>query len=231
MTMYLNELIFGFYPYVALAMLIFGSIARFYYAPYNWTTSSSQLLRHQGMRVGNNLFHIGIILLFLGHFFGLLTPEKWYIIFISPAHKQLLAMIAGGIFGFICFVGISILIFRRLFDPRIRKTSRFSDIFILLLIFTQLILGLTTIPFSAQHMNGGNMVALSHWAQDIVTFHAGAALFVLHTPFIFKLHIFLGLTLIFVFSFTRLVHVWSFPVGYLFRSGYLVMRKRKRVLQ
>lgn len=226
METYLNELVFGFYPYLALAMLIFGSVARFYFVPYNWTTSSSQLLRHRGMRIGNNLFHIGIILLFLGHFFGLLTPEKWYIVFISPADKQLLAMIAGGIFGSICFVGISMLIYRRLFDPRIRKNSRFSDIFILLLIFVQLLLGLATIPFSAQHLSGENMVVLSHWVQNIITFHAGAARFVLHTNFIFKLHIFIGLTLIFVFPFTRLVHVWSFPIGYLFRSGYLVMRKR-----
>jgi nitrate reductase gamma subunit len=145
----------------------------------------------------------------------------------TPGQKQLMAMVAGGIFGTICFIGMVILIHRRLTNARVKATTKFSDIFILLLLFVQLILGLLTIPASAQHMDSGSsMIALANWAQHIVTFRSGAADFIIHEPMIFKLHIILGLTMFLVFPFTRLVHVWSAPAKYLVRKGYQVVRKR-----
>lgn len=227
MTHYWNEFLFGFYPYLAVIIFLFGSIARFYFSPYRWTTSSSQLLRrNKGMRIGSNFFHIGIILLFLGHFVGLLTPKALYSMTISTAAKQMLSMVAGGIFGIICFIGLTMLLYRRLFDLRIRINSQTSDIVVLILFYIQLIIGLATIPFSAQHLDGSNMVLLAQWAQDIVTFHAGAAALVAGQGLVFKAHLFLGLTIFLIFPFTRLVHVWSVPFGYLLRPGYLIMRKR-----
>ena len=191
-----------------------------------WKSSSSQLLRKTGMRFANNLFHIGIILLFFGHFVGLLTPPQIYHIFITPAHKQLMAMVAGGIFGIITFIGITILVYRRLFDERIRATSSFSDIFVLLLLYIQLILGLLTIFESTHHLDGHNMTLLAQWAQYILTFRIGAATFLLEQNWIFKAHIFLGLTIFLIFPFTRLVHILSAPFEYLFRSGYQIVRKK-----
>jgi len=137
-----------------------------------------------------------------------------------------MAMVAGGIFGTICFIGMTILLVRRLTDPRIRATSKPADIMILLVLYVQLILGLATIPSSAAHPDGSSMIALANWAQHIVTFRTGAADFVLHEPVIFKAHIVLGLTIFVLFPFTRLVHVLSAPVKYLFRSGYQIVRKR-----
>ena len=119
-----------------------------------------------------------------------------------------------------------LLIRRRLKDPRIRATSEFSDLPILLLLFVQLVLGLITIPFSAQHLDGSSMVALANWAQHIATFQGDAASFVTGEAFIFKIHLVLGLTIFLVFPFTRLVHVWSVPIQYLGRSGYQIVRKR-----
>ena len=97
---------------------------------------------------------------------------------------------------------------------------------ILLVLYVQLILGLATIPFSAAHPDGSSMIALANWAQHIVTFRAGAADFVLNEPLVFKLHIALGLTIFVLFPFTRLVHVLSAPVKYLFRAGYQIVRRR-----
>lgn len=185
----LNYILFGLYPYIALVVFVVGSIARFKYSQYTWRSSSSQLLRNKGMRIGNNLFHIGIILLFFGHFIGMLTPESIYHIFITSAQKQLLAMIAGGIFGTITFIGMSMLVYRRLFDDRIRANSSFSDIAILLLLYVQLILGLMTIAFSTQHLDGHNMVMLANWAQHIVTLRPGAEHFILDQGIVFKAHI------------------------------------------
>jgi nitrate reductase gamma subunit len=90
----------------------------------------------------------------------------------------------------------------------------------------QLLLGLLTIPFSAQHLDGSSMIALANWAQHLLTFQGDAAGFVAGEAWVFKLHIFLGLTIFLVFPFTRLVHIWSVPVQYLTRSGYQIVRKR-----
>jgi len=223
---YLNDFFFGIYPYIAIVVMVGGSVLRYDQDPYTWKASSSQLLSRKGLRVGSNLFHVGILLLFMGHFVGLLTPESLYQWIITPAAKQKLAMIAGGIFGTLCFIGMTILIIRRLFDPRIRATSRPADIMILLILYVQLILGLGTIPFSAEHADGSSMIALAEWAQHIVTFRSGAAAYVLHEPIVFKLHIVLGLTIFLLFPFTRLVHILSAPVKYLFRSGYQIVRRR-----
>ena len=226
MGSFINQFLFGIYPYIAITIMVVGSVFRYDRDQYTWKADSSQLLRAKGMRVGSNLFHIGIILLFFGHLVGLLMPESIYHLVMSAQTKQLMAMIAGGIFGSICFVGLTILIRRRLFDPRIRATSKPTDIAVLLILYVQLILGLITIPYSAQHLDGSSMVALGNWAQHIVTFRSGAADFVLDEAWVFKVHLFLGLTIFLLFPFTRLVHMLSAPLKYLTRKGYQIVRKR-----
>jgi nitrate reductase gamma subunit len=223
---YINEFFFGIYPYVALTVFFVGSLLRYDRDQYTWKASSSQLLRKKDMRLGSNLFHVGIIMLFFGHLVGLLTPEWAYHFVMSAGTKQVLAMTAGGIFGLMCLVGMILLIRRRITDPRIRATSQAADLPVLLLLFVQLVLGLLTIPFSAQHLDGSSMIALASWAQHIVTFRGDAASFVAGEALVFKLHLVLGLTIFLLFPFTRLVHVWSVPLQYLGRSGYQIVRKR-----
>jgi nitrate reductase gamma subunit len=223
---FLNQFFFGYFPYIAMTIFLLGSAMRYDRDQYTWKSDSSQLLRKKGMLVGSNLFHIGIILLFFGHFVGLLTPEWAYHPFMSAGTKQVMAMIAGGIFGTMCLIGMLILLNRRLFDKRISKTSKFSDTFVLLYLFVQLLLGLVTIPYSAQHLDGSSMVALANWAQHIATFRTGAADFIIAEAWVFKLHLVLGMSLFIIFPFTRLVHIWSVPVQYLTRSNYQIVRRR-----
>ena len=228
-TDYLHQFFFVYYPYICLTVFVIGSALRYDRDQYTWKADSSQLLRKKGVRIGNNLFHIGIILLFLGHFFGLLTPREVYHHFMDSGTKQMIAMFAGCIFGTICFVGMTILLLRRLFDSRIRATSKPSDILILIVLYVQLITGLITIPFSAQHMDGSSMIALANWAQHLVTFRSGAADYIIGEAIIFKLHIVLGTTIFLLFPFTRLVHVFSgivAPLKYILRRGYQIVRKR-----
>lgn len=226
---YIHQFFFGYYPYICVTVCITGSALRYDREQYTWKADSSQFLRKKNMLWGNNLFHVGIILLFFGHLVGLLTPHELYNHFITAEVKQKIAMIAGGIFGSVCFVGMTLLVQRRLFDSRIRATSKPSDILVLLVLYTQLILGLISIPFSAQHPDGSSMLALANWAQYIVTFRADAAEFIVGQALIFKLHIVLGTTIFLLFPFTRLVHVFSgivAPIKYLSRSGYQIVRKR-----
>jgi len=179
---------------------------------------------------GSNLFHIGILVIFGGHLVGLLTPVVLFeMLGISHTFKQLLAMSAGGIAGIACWIGIALLAQRRLFDARIRANSSFGDTAILLLLWVQLTLGLLTIPVSAQHLDGGEMVKFMTWAQGILTLRPSVSVVIADVSPIFKLHLFLGMTIFLVFPFTRLVHVWSAPVWYLGRKGYQVVRTRRPV--
>lgn len=226
---YLDTLLFGYYPYLAGTVFLLGSLARFDLSQSTWKAGSSQLLAGGcAFRLGMNLFHIGILLLFFGHLVGLLMPHSWYGAFgLTAQSKQLLAMVAGGVFGALCFIGMTILVHRRLTNARVRANSSRMDIFILLLLYLQLILGLATIPVSAGHPDGAVMLQLADWAQHIVLFQAGAAAFVAEVHWLYKAHLFLGLTMFLVFPFTRLVHVWSAPVWYLGRRYQIVRRARR----
>lgn len=228
MTSWLDNLLFGYYPYICLAVFFIGSLLRFDRDQYTWKSDSSQLLRRGQLRLGSNLFHIGVLFLFFGHFFGMLTPHFVYEQFIGAGAKQLVAMVTGGIAGLLGFIGLTLLLHRRLTEPRIRATSKTSDIVIAVLLWVQLLLGLATIPLSAQHLDGSMMLLLAEWAQRIVTFRAGAPELLADAGWVFKAHMFLGMTIFLVFPFTRLVHVWSgfASVLYVFRP-YQVVRARR----
>lgn len=224
---YLDVLLFGVYPYVAATVFLLGSLARFERDQFTWKAHSSQILHKKDMRLASNLFHVGIILLFLGHFFGMLTPpEILHALGISASAKQLLAVVAGSIFGLICFAGLTMLVRRRLTEPRIRATSSRMDIVILLLLYVQLILGLLTVPLSLMHLDGHNMLNLMSWARNVVTFDPMEAVAAVgDIGFLFKLHMVLGMSIFLVFPFSRLVHIWSAPVTYPARP-YQIVRQR-----
>ena len=224
----LDQFLFGFYPYLCLAVFLLGSLIRFDREQYTWKSDSSEMLRRGQLRLGSILFHVGVLFLFFGHFFGMLTPHFVYERFLSAGDKQLLAMISGGAAGVAAFVGLTILLHRRLADPRIRVNSRASDIMIVVLLWLQLALGLATIPLSAQHLDGSMMLRLAEWAQRIVTFRTGAVELLAGAGYIFKAHMFLGMTIFLVFPYTRLVHVWSgfAAAGYLLRAWQVVRSRR-----
>ena len=225
---YLDHALFGLYPYICLSVFLLGSLIRFDRDQYTWKSDSSQLLRTGQLRLGSNLFHVGVLFLFFGHTVGMLTPHFLYEPFISAGAKQLLAMVSGGLFGVLGFVGVTILLHRRLSDERIRINSKTSDIVLLVLLWLQLLLGLATLPLSAQHLDGSMMMRLAEWAQRIVTFRSGAPELLAEVGLIFKLHMFLGMSIFLVFPFTRLVHVWSGfgAAAYLVRPYQLVRSRR-----
>ena len=226
---YLNTALFGIYPYIALSVLVLGSIIRYDREPYTWRSGSSQLLRRKQLVMGSVLFHVGVIVIFFGHLIGLLTPIHLFDgMGISHGVKQVLAIVAGGIAGVVAIIGASMLVHRRLFDPRVRANSSFTDTMIIILLWIQLALGLATIPISMSHLDGGEMVKFMSWALGIFTFNPGAANQIIDASIIFKLHIFLGLTIFLLFPFTRLVHMLSIPVRYFWRPGYQVVRRRQR---
>lgn len=221
--------LFGIYPYIALAILLIGCVIRYDREPYSWKSQSSQLLRRRQLMMGSILFHVGILVVFVGHLVGLLTPIAvfdW--MGIGHGFKQIASMTVGGVAGVLSLLGGVILLHRRLTDPRIRRTSSFSDIWILVLLNLQLAIGLGTIFASLGHLDGSEMVKFMAWAQGIFALDLAAAQHIADVHWVYKLHLFLGLTIFILFPFTRLVHMLSAPVRFFWRPGYQVVRSRSR---
>ncbi|MDF0675193.1 MAG: respiratory nitrate reductase subunit gamma [Nitrospira sp.] len=221
----LHEFFFQIYPYIVGSLFLLGSLLRFERGQYTWTSDSSELLRRGTLRFGSNLFHVGVLFLFLGHFIGILMPEVFGMMGIGLPGHQLVAMISGGLFGSACLVGLLMLIHRRVTEPRIRATTRVMDMVVLLWILMTLSFGLVTLYFSAQELSGGNLIPLSQWARHIITFHGDAASFVVELSLVYQVHMVLGMTLFALIPFSRLVHIWSgfALVAYLLRP-YQVVR-------
>ncbi|NWO04637.1 MAG: respiratory nitrate reductase subunit gamma, partial [Alteromonadaceae bacterium] len=148
-----------------------------------------------------------------------------YAPFISASAKQVVAIVIGGIAGVMVLIGGGMLLYRRLYNPRVKASSSTMDTLILGILVLQAALGVVTVFFSLGHLDGARMLTLASWAQSIVFFSGGAADYMADVSWIYKLHVFLGLTIILLFPFTRLVHVWSVPFGYVTRR-YQLVRKR-----
>ena len=225
---YLNDFAFAVLPYISGSVFLIGSLIRFEKSQYTWRSNTTQLMSSgKSFRIAINLFHIGAIFLFFGHLIGLLTPHWVYagVLGVPAGAKQIFAIVSGGLFGFFALVGTLMLLYRRLFNARVRKTSYPMDSFILILLTAQIATGMSTIPVSMGHLDGSTMIAIASWAQGIVTFHTDAAGALYNVHWIFKTHIFLGMLMFLVFPFTRLVHIWSVPYGYIWRN-YQIVRAR-----
>lgn len=230
MNEFLNQLAFGWFPYLAVIVLVVGSVLRFDKDQYGWRSQSSQFLRRKQMLIGSNLFHLGVIVLFFGHFVGLLTPVwVFHALGVENQTKQMMAMLVGGIAGVSALVGCSLLLHRRLFDPRIRRSSSWGDIAVLVLIWVQLVMGVGTVYWSMQHLDGSEMVQLMGWAHGILVLDPAAPGRLDEVGLVFKLHIVLGLVLFLITPFTRLIHIWSVPIWFLLRPGYQIARARAPV--
>jgi nitrate reductase gamma subunit len=227
---YINTFLFGIYPYLCLAVLLIGSLIRFDREPYTWKSDSSQMLRKRELRLGSNLFHYGVIIVILGHFVGFLAPHWTVDWALSPVAHQLLAMVVGGMAGLTAILGLTILLHRRLADPRIRLNSRKWDIAVAMLLWLQLALGLTTVPLSAFHMDGVLFETLTSYVKGIVTLDGSASSLMMGVPLVYKVHVLLGFTLFLISPFTRMIHIWSGAgaLAYLFRPYQIVRTPRTR---
>lgn len=224
----MHHFIYGVLPYLAITIMVVGSIVRYDRDPFTWKSKSSQLLRKRSFIWGSVLFHVGVLVIFVGHLAGLLTPLALVdALGISHSAKQILAVVVGGVAGAMALAGGLILLFRRMHDLRIRANSGFGDNLVILMLVAQVTLGLGSIFPTLSHLDGHEMVKFMSWAQGIIYFQPGAASHLVDVHWIYKAHILLGLAIFITFPFTRLVHMLSAPVRYLWRPGYQIVRSRK----
>lgn len=225
-----SKFLFGIYPYIALTVFVVGSWIRYDNEQYTWKTDSSMLLSKQYMVLASNLFHVGVLSIFLGHFAGLVLPHGlWQMLGVSDMQHQWLAIAAGTVFGLMCLAGGLILWFRRMFNPRVRAASRYMDVFILSWLMVTLLLGLSTIPVSIGHAGRGDpevMLALGEWVRSVLTLNAQPELLDA-VDSVFRIHLVFAMTVFLLFPFTRLVHILTAPFTYLGRAYQIVRTKRR----
>jgi len=221
---------FGIYPYIAASVFLIGSWIRFDRDQYSWKTDSSQFLDKRNLRLASNLFHVGILAIFLGHLVGLLTPHSVFqAVGVPDMAHQWAAIMAGSLFGTLSLIGALLLWVRRTTSRRVRAAGRPLDTFTLGWILATLLLGLSTIPVSinhALHGNPGVMIVLADYVQSVLTLRADPDLLAA-VDTVFKVHMVFGMTVFLVFPFTRLVHIWSAPFGYLTRAWQVVRSARR----
>jgi nitrate reductase gamma subunit len=226
----LNVLLFVVIPYVALAVFVGGHIWRYRYDKFGWTTRSSQLYERRLLRIGSPLFHFGILFVVLGHIGGLLIPESWTeAAGVSETAYHAVALGIGTIAGVCTLAGAAILIYRRrTVGPVFSATTRNDKIMYVLLIGTLLLgLGTTVLGNLTGHPHDYRQT-VSPWFRSIFYLHPDTGL-ILNAPIGFRLHVLAAWLLFAFWPFSRLVHVFSAPVGYLTRP-YIVYRSRDEQL-
>lgn len=221
---YLNNLLFTYLPHIAFAVFWFGLITRIIYANKSIQARSTQLLADSRIRPGSNLFHAGILAVLLGHF-TLFIPEKLYHLIMTTETKRLIALSMGSLFGVMASIGMVLLVYRRFFVTSVKKTSSFHDYFIIILLLAEAALGLISVATTAQG-TVEQYSALGVWAQKVITFQPDAGAVIASHSIIYKIHIFLGLVIIMIFPYTKLMHMLVMPLVYFFKTGYQLVRKR-----
>ena len=224
MDNYINNLLFTYLPHIALAICTFGVITRLIMINKTVQAESTQFLADKHVKLGSNLFHVGIIFVFFGHL-TLFIPEWLYHMVMTTETKRIIALSMGSFFGLMALVGMSILIVRRFNSPRIKANSSIQDYFIIILLLVEVIVGLTAVAGTATAPIE-KYAALSHWAQAVVTFQPDAGVILASHPIQFKIHIVIGLFIFMIFPYTKLMHMLVYPFVYVFKSGFQLVRKR-----
>ena len=214
-------LIFTVFPYVCLATFVLGHAYRYVTDRYGWNARSSEFLEKQALYPGSLFFHWGIVLTFVGHAGGLLIPQRVFDLFgfDSEAHLSI-AYWSGLPVGLAAFFGVLLLLRRRLTHPRISAVNRTNDTITIGALVVVIGTGLFNVIFG--HFNV--LYSVAPWIRGIVTFTPDAML-MKEVPLSFKIHVIAAWTLLAYSPFSRLIHIWSLPVTYFFRSHILFRRR------
>ena len=224
MDNYINNLLFTYLPYIAIAVFAFGLVTRLFKMNKTVHAESTQLLADNKVKLGSNLFHVGIIMVFFGHL-TLFIPSWLYHMVMTTETKRMIALTMGTTFGIMALVGMSILVARRFNSPRIKHNSSIQDYFIIILLLVEAAMGLSSVAGTLTTPIE-KYAALSEWAQAVVTFQPDAGAILASHSIQYKIHIVIGLLIFMIFPYTKLMHILVFPFEYLLRSGYQLVRKR-----
>jgi len=220
-------LAFVVYPYLALTTFVVGHPYRYFTDPFNWNSKSSELLDKDGLKYGITIFHWGIIITFLGHLSGLLTPQSILdTVGIRAEIHDFIAIAVGIVVGSLAFVGLILLLHRRLTRRRILLHTSINDFVTLGLLLFVVTAGLYNALFGGYEKLV--LYTVAPWIRGILTLTPDPNLMA-DVPWTYKVHILGALTVLGFSPFSRLVHIWSAPFPYLIRR-YIVFRRRVKEL-
>ncbi|GAA1985459.1 respiratory nitrate reductase subunit gamma [Catenulispora subtropica] len=218
-------LLWGALPYAVLAVVIVGTIWRYRYDKFGWTTRSSQLYESRLLRIASPLFHFGLLFVILGHIGGLLIPQSWTdAAGVSDHTYHLVALVTGSAAGAATLAGIALLVYRRRTTGPVFLATTRNDKLMYVFLGGAIAAGLIATLTNAASLDHNYRQTVSPWLRSLFYLHPDVDLME-KTPGVFQAHILIAFALFALFPFSRLVHAFSAPVGYLFRP-YIVYRSR-----
>jgi nitrate reductase gamma subunit len=223
----MNQLLWGVLPYVMLAVLVGGTIWRYRYDQFGWTTRSSQLYESRLLRIGSPLFHFGILVVLVGHVVGLVIPMSWTeAIGVSQELYHVNALVFGALAGFCTLVGLAILIYRRRTTGPVFMATTRNDKAMYVVLVSAIVLGLwtTLISVGAGGEAHNYRESVSPWFRSVFRLQPDVDAMAA-APISFRIHVLVGMLLFTIWPFTRLVHAFTVPLHYLVRP-YIVYRSR-----
>lgn len=222
----LTFLLWVAYPYAAAGVFIAGHILRYRYDQFGWTSRSSQTYENRLLRWASPMFHYGILMVAAGHVVGLLVLKPWLAFFgVTEEMYHLGATWLGTFAAALTIVGLAILLYRRRFVDRVRMVTTPMDV--VMYVFLTAAIGFGTLATILYQIIGGGYdyrESISPWIRSLLIFQPDPSLMV-GVPIFFQVHIVASMTLFLLWPFTRLVHVFSAPIGYFVRP-YIVYRSR-----
>ena len=225
----LDAVLWGVLPYVTLVLLVGGTVWRYRYDQFGWTTRSSQLYESRILRIASPVFHFGILAVIAGHFFGLVIPMSWTeAVGMSQDFYHFNALFVGGIAGICTLGGIILLVIRRRTTGPVFMATTKNDKTMYVVLVAAIVFGLwTTLASVFLGGHGHNYrETVAPWFRSLFIFQPDIGSMA-NAPFSFHLHTLVGMLLFAIWPFTRLVHAFTAPLHYLFRP-YIIYRSRDR---
>ncbi|MEU6232607.1 respiratory nitrate reductase subunit gamma [Kitasatospora sp. NPDC047058] len=222
----MSTFLWGALPYLALALLVSGLVWRYRYDRFGWTTRSSELYESRLLNIASPLFHYGILFVLAGHLMGLFVPAAWTDAVGLDEHAyHLLSLFAGCAAGFLAVAGILLLVYRRRTNAAVFRATTRNDKLMYVVLLAAIVLGLVAkLMHSSLSAGYDYRATIAPWARSLFTLQPKTGLMAA-APLAYRIHAVVGLALFALIPFTRLVHMFSAPVQYLFRP-YLVYRTR-----
>ncbi|MEU9344244.1 respiratory nitrate reductase subunit gamma [Streptomyces sp. NPDC048278] len=221
----MTTLLWGALPYVALVLLATGLVWRYRYDKYGWTSRSSQVYESRLLNIASPVFHYGILFVLAGHVVGLFVPASWTrSLGVSEHTYHLFSLHGGTLAGVLTVAGLALLLYRRRTRAPVLRATTTNDKVMYLVLVAAIVLGMTA---KLSHSSGDGYdyrATIAPWARSLFALRPDTALMA-DVPVLYQVHAVIGMLLVALVPYTRLVHMFSAPVQYLFRP-YLVYRSR-----
>ncbi|MFC8124986.1 respiratory nitrate reductase subunit gamma [Streptomyces sp. NPDC057302] len=221
----MRTLLWGVIPYVAVVLLVAGLLWRYRYDKFGWTTRSSQVYESKLLNIASPMFHYGILFVLVGHLVGLFVPESWTEKLGVKEHTyHLLSLYGGTAAGILLVLGILLLLYRRRTNAPVFRATTANDKLMYLVLFAAIVLGMVAKLTHASGDGYNYRESIAPWARSLFTLQPDTELMA-GVPVLYQIHAVVGMALFALIPFTRLVHMFSAPVQYLFRP-YVVYRSK-----